>query len=168
MAPDSRMSRSISPPRPESLGPEIGSPSGRLAPPAAKEDRFPGIAIAAHRAALCRTGPCVYLSLSGNNVQYSVSIDGEVTNFVSPSAESQSDCTIGFSRTGMSSGSHDLQIKVSGVSDMRRRGLIEWAFDILQLLITTLASGLLGDASSNVASWPLVLFSALVCLSPYA
>ncbi|KAJ7105966.1 hypothetical protein C8R44DRAFT_806329 [Mycena epipterygia] len=113
------------------------------------------------------TGPCVYLSLSGTNTQYTISIDGEETSFVSPSTQSQSDCTIGWSRTDLASGSHNLEIKVSGVSDLRRRASIDWAFDILELVITAASSGLLGTASSNVASWPLVLFSALVCISPY-
>ncbi|KAF8212927.1 hypothetical protein K438DRAFT_1928102 [Mycena galopus ATCC 62051] len=113
-------------------------------------------------------GPSVYLSLSGNNTQYTVSIDGEETSFTSPSTQSQSGCTIGWSRTDMASGNHTLQIKVSSVSDLRRRQEeAEWAFDILNLIITADGAGLFGAASSNVASWPLVVFSALVCISPY-
>ncbi|KAF7363238.1 hypothetical protein MVEN_00676700 [Mycena venus] len=114
------------------------------------------------------TGPCVYLSLSGSNVQYSVSIDGEEQNFVFPTthAQSKSNCTL-WSRTDLASGRHNLEIKVYDVSDLRRRGPVDWLFDISQLTITIIASGLLGAGSSNVASWPLVLFSALVCISPY-
>ncbi|KAJ6555994.1 hypothetical protein B0H19DRAFT_1151727 [Mycena capillaripes] len=121
------------------------------------------------------TGPSVYLSFSGSNAWYTVSIDGEEINSVSLSAQNREDCTmIWWRKTDLSSGSHDLEVTVSGVndtssssSDLQQRGLIDWGFDILQLIVTVAASGLLSAGSSNVASWPLVLFSALVCLSPY-
>jgi hypothetical protein len=76
----------------------------------------------------------VYLSLSGSNVRYTVSIDGEEKSYVSPATQSKSNCTIGWSRTDLASGRHNLEIKVSDVGDLRRGGPVDWAFDIAQLM----------------------------------
>ncbi|KAJ7857430.1 hypothetical protein B0H14DRAFT_3135779, partial [Mycena olivaceomarginata] len=87
------------------------------------------------------TGTAAYLSLSGANTQYTVSIDGQETSFTSPPTQSGSDCTITYSQTDLRSGSHNLSIKASSVTDMRRRGLggasaAEWAFNIFDLVLT--------------------------------
>ncbi|KAF7365974.1 hypothetical protein MVEN_00473300 [Mycena venus] len=114
------------------------------------------------------TGTAAYLSLSGANTEYTVSIDGQETSFKSPSTQSGSDCTITWSQTDLPSGSHNLSIKASGVTDLRRRGAAGWAFNIVDLIFTAAGSGIFSDAaSSNIASWPLFLFPVLVCISPY-
>ncbi|KAJ7328248.1 hypothetical protein DFH08DRAFT_815755 [Mycena albidolilacea] len=110
-------------------------------------------------------GTAAYLSLSGANTRYAVSIDGQETSFTSPSTQNGSGCTITWSQTDLRSGSHNLTIKASGVTDLQRRGgaaAAEWAFNIFDLILTAAGSGIFGDAaSSNAVSWPLFIFPAL-------
>ncbi|KAJ6471441.1 hypothetical protein C8R45DRAFT_1014388 [Mycena sanguinolenta] len=138
------------------------------------------------------TGTCVYVSVASLNAQYSITIDGDETEFgsLSGATPTPGNCTFGWSRTNLTAEEHLIGISIFGLTDERRDIEALWSLEVQNLVITqpssasvslsegqssSTASAKAGDtgnlsaASMNSISWSLlaVFMATMVTIPSY-
>ncbi|KAJ6456893.1 hypothetical protein C8R45DRAFT_1185006, partial [Mycena sanguinolenta] len=85
------------------------------------------------------TGTCVYVSVMSLNAQYTITIDGEETDYGAPSGATTtpSNCTFGWSRTNLTAEVHSIGISVSGAIHERRDIEAPWSLELQNLVSAT-------------------------------